>query len=205
MFFHKTPTLLTRLFPDILWQVKTRNKEIYLTFDDGPIPEVTSWTLDQLSLYDAKATFFMVGNNIARHREVFKEVIDQGHSVGNHTNKHMNGWQTNNNEYLQNVEEAEVLFEGTNNKLFRPPYGRLKHTQYRRLKNDYKIIMWDVLSGDFSNKLTNEHCLNKSIKNTSTGSIIVFHDSVKSFDKLEYVLPRYMEHFSQQGYSFNSL
>jgi len=205
MFFHKTPTLLTRLFPDILWRLETDNKDIYLTFDDGPIPEVTNWTLDQLNQFNARATFFMVGDNILKHKEIFNQVIEQGHSVGNHSYHHMNGWKENTKEYIENVSEAEVLFEGVSKRFFRPPYGRLKWAQYKALKKEYNIIMWDVLSGDFSGKLTNEACLSKSIKNTSSGSVIVFHDSAKAFSKLKYVLPRYLEHFSQLGYSFKSL
>ena len=205
MFLHKTPVLLTKLFPDILWRVETSKKEIYLTFDDGPIPEVTTWTLAQLDKFNAKATFFMVGDNINKHKEIFNQVIDKGHAAGNHTYNHINGWQTKTGEYLENITKAEVLFNGQSNRLFRPPHGRLKWSQYRGLKADNKIIMWDVLSGDFSNKLTNENCLEKSIKNTSAGSIIVFHDSLKVFEKLKYVLPRYLEHFSLLGYSFKSL
>lgn len=205
MFFYKTPALIAKLFPDVHWQVETSNKEIYLTFDDGPIPEVTPWVLDQLNDFGAKATFFMVGDNIIKHKEIYDKVKGQGHGIGNHTFNHLNGWHTSTKEYLENVSKSEDLVETKDAKMFRPPYGKLKRAQYRALKQEYKIIMWDVLSGDFSKKLKREACLDKSIKNTSSGSIIVFHDSKKTIDKLKYILPRYLEHFSELGYTFKSL
>lgn len=205
MFFYKTPALIIKLFPGILWRVETINKEIFLTFDDGPIPEVTPWVLDQLKVFGAKATFFMVGDNIIKHKDIYQQVIAHGHGIGNHTLNHLNGWQTDTKEYLDNITKSEQLVETKGAKLFRPPYGKLKWAQYQVLKLDYKIIMWDVLSGDFFKKIKQEDCLEKCVKNTSPGSVVVFHDSKKTFDKLKYVFPRYLEHFSELGYTFKSL
>lgn len=205
MYLHKTPKMLRGLFPDILWSINTDAKEIYLTFDDGPVPAVTSWVLEQLELYNAKATFFMVGGNIQKHYELFKEVINGQHTIGNHTFNHLNGWSTTNQTYIDNITKAEKLL-GTNSvHFFRPPYGRLRWSQYKRIKKSFKIVMWDVLSGDFSSSLSPENCLKNSIRATVSGSVIVFHDSAKNLDKLKYVLPRYLEHFAALNFTFKAL
>lgn len=205
MYLHKTPKLLGRLFPDILWNINTEAREIYLTFDDGPIPDVTPWLLEQLEQYNAKATFFMVGDNMHKYQGLFTEVINRQHTVGNHTYNHLDGWSTNNQSYTDNVNKAEKLLGVNSTKLFRPPHGRLKWSQYRKIKKSFKIVMWDVLSGDFSSSLSPEKCLTKSIRATVPGSVIVFHDSVKNFDKLQYVLPRYLKHFSALNFTFKAL
>ena len=205
MYLHKTPAAFRLLFPNILWRKRTKNKEIFLTFDDGPIPEATPWILDLLDQYNAKATFFMVGENIERYPEVYKEVIERGHAVGNHTRNHLNGWATLDKDYIENTAAAERLLAGASQKLFRPPHGRIKPSQYAKMKADYKIVMWDVLSGDFDRSISEEYCLKKTIGATQRGSIVLFHDSVKTIDLVKVVLPRYLKHFAQLKYSFQSL
>ena len=205
MYLHKTPKLLGAIFPNILWNIRTEAKEIYLTFDDGPVPEATPWVLEQLKHYNARATFFMVGDNIHKHQQLFSEVVNHQHTVGNHTFNHLVGWNTDNRTYLENVSKAEKLLAAETSRLFRPPYGRIKWSQYRKIKKSFKIVMWDVLSGDFNSALSREKCLHKSIKATVPGSIIVFHDSAKTIDKLKYVLPRYLEHFTALNFTFKGL
>jgi peptidoglycan-N-acetylglucosamine deacetylase len=202
MYLVKTPQFIQNLFPNFTWRIPTQDKELFLTFDDGPIPEVTPWVLDQLRAFQAKATFFCVGDNIRKHPEVFQQVKAEGHSVGNHTYNHLNGWASDNIPYFHNVRHAANL---TNSDLFRPPYGRLKPKQAQFLQRHYRIVMWDVLSGDFDPNISDEQCLSNVLNNASDGSIIVFHDSLKAKDKLEYVLPRVLKHFSEQGYTFQSL
>lgn len=202
MFIAKTPAFLQFLLPGYTWRVPTAEKTLYLTFDDGPIPEVTTWIIKTLAEHDAKATFFCVGDNVRKHPEVFQQVLQAGHAVGNHTFNHLNGWNTNTVEYLQNVDKCgEVL----SSNLFRPPYGRLKSAQKKALKADFRIIMWDVLSGDFSQKISPEKCLDNVLSNARPGSIIVLHDSLKAEHNLRFVLPRVLEHFSVRGYRFERL
>ena len=196
---------LGNLFPDILWHINTAAKEIYLTFDDGPVPEVTPWVLEQLEQYNAQATFFMVGNNISKYQELFTEVINRQHTVGNHTFNHLDGWKTNNQTYVENISKAEELLNNNSTKLFRPPHGKLKWSQYLNVKKSFTIVMWDVLSGDFDNSLSKEKCLKSSISATVPGSVIVFHDSAKTVAKLKYVLPRYLEHFTALDFKFKAL
>jgi len=205
MYLHKTPSWLSQLFPNILWQVNTRDKEIYLTFDDGPVPEATPWVLDQLDQHNAKASFFMVGDNIDKYSELFQEVVKRQHTVANHTYNHLSGWKTENKKYYNNISKAEDLLGKASNKLFRPPHGRLKYGQYRNIKKSYKIVMWDVLSGDYNRLLAPERCLKNTIAATSPGSIIVFHDSVKAIKNLQYVLPRYLNYFAALNFTFKAL
>lgn len=205
MYFHKTPGWLMTIFPNILWNIKTTTNEVFLTFDDGPVPEATPWVLDQLDQFNAKATFFMVGENIARYNDVFKDVKYRNHTVANHTNNHLNGWQTKNQIYSDNISKAEDLLGTASIGLFRPPHGRLSYMQYQNLKNSYKIVMWDVLSGDYSASLAKDKCLQATIASTTPGSIIVFHDSAKAIHKLKYVLPRFLEYFANKDYKFKAL
>lgn len=197
-----TPKFLQQIFPDLVWRIETSNKEIYLSFDDGPIPEVTPWILEQLEQFHAKASFFCVGQNIERHPEIFAQIIRAGHTVGSHSFNHLSGWGTDNLEYILNVRKGARAC-GSN--LYRPPYGRLKPSQTRILKHHYKIIMWDVLSGDFDPDLSAEACYQNVIRNTLPGSIVVFHDSIKSKTKLKFVLPKVLEYFSEKGYNFKAL
>jgi len=205
MYLIKTPWLLKKLYPTLIWDSKPAGRCIFLTFDDGPIPVVTPYVLNILKQYQAKATFFCIGDNVSKHPGVFKQVKKDGHTIGNHTFNHLKGWVTENETYLQNFKQADRQL---NTPLFRPPYGRIKRKQISLLKNarkDLKIIMWDVLSGDFDINLSPKDCLKNVLKHTEPGSIIVFHDSERAFKRLEYVLPRALEIWSKQGYEFCAL
>ena len=206
-YFVKTPWWLKKIYRHRLWQVATKEKILYLTFDDGPHPVVTPFVLDELKKHHAKATFFCIGKNVIDYPFIYKRIIDEGHSVGNHTQQHLNGWKTNSKTYLSDVALAAKNIQ-TN--LFRPPYGRLKSMQAKgindAMKNKLaKIVMWDVLSGDFDELLSNEQCLNNVIHHTKCGSIVVFHDSDKAFSRLQYTLPKTLDFFSSKGYIFNNL
>lgn len=194
-----TPYLLRLLFPQLIWQKKGRNKEIYLTFDDGPHPEITRSVLDILDSYQAKATFFCVGENVSKYPETYAELISRGHTAGNHTYNHLNGWKTPNDSYFENIQKCRDVLPSD---LFRPPYGRIKISQLRKLKKEYQIIMWSVLSWDFDKKISKEQCLNNVMYNTKDGAIVVFHDSEKSAENMLYALPRFLEHFSKLGFQF---
>ncbi|MBK8485252.1 MAG: polysaccharide deacetylase family protein [Saprospiraceae bacterium] len=202
MYLSFTPRFLQNMFSDLIWRVDSQEADIYLTFDDGPIPVVTPWVLKQLEQYHAKASFFCVGQNIEKHPQIFKQIIESGHSIGSHTYNHLSGWKTDNLVYLNNVKKAAAI---SGSKLFRPPYGRLRPSQTRLLKHHYKIIMWDVLSGDFDPHISAEDCFQNVLKNTKPGSIIVFHDSLKSAEKLYAVLPQVLEYYTLQGYTFKAL
>ncbi|MEM1134293.1 MAG: polysaccharide deacetylase family protein [Bacteroidota bacterium] len=202
--FHKV------LYPSLTWQRYGNQKIIYLTFDDGPIPEMTPAILDLLIEFEAKATFFCVGDNIKKHPDIFRRLLQEGHSIGNHTYNHLNGWQNKNKTYFENIKlcNTTIVEKGGTSiqtKFFRPPYGRIKHSQIQHLLHDYEIVMWDVLSGDFSHVISKETCLQKSIKYTEPGSIIVFHDNLKAKKNLDFTLPRYLEHFTKYGYIFKGL
>lgn len=202
MYLAKTPLVIKSLFPHFVWQVKNCEKQLFLTFDDGPIPEVTPWVLDQLAQYQAKATFFCVGDNVEKHGSIHERILSEGHAVGSHTFNHLSGWDTENLNYFLNVRRGAVT---TNSALFRPPYGRLKPSQLPFLRRHYRIIMWDVLSGDFDANISEEKCWQNVLQNSSEGSIIVMHDSLKSFTKLKYVLPKVLEHYHSLGYTFAAL
>ncbi len=197
------------VYPDCLWKVNTEEKVLYLSFDDGPADEVTSFVLDELHKWNAKATFFCVGKNIEAYPELFQRIISEGHSVGNHTYDHLNGWNTMDELYYNNIEKCEVLVnqvsENRNQKLFRPPYGKLKRSQYKKLKSQYKIVMWDVMSFDFDPKTSGEKVFTMVKKNTSEGSIVVFHNNLKAKPKVEFVLPKLLEHFTKKGFKFDRL
>jgi len=200
----KTNRLIKYIFSNYVWNIPNVEKKVYLTFDDGPTPEITEWVLEQLKTYNAKATFFCIGNNIAKHPEIFKRLLNEGHTIGNHTQNHVKGWETENNTYFGEVEKCdEVISKQTNidSKLFRPPYGKIKPSQSNYLRKlGYKIIMWDVLSADFDTTISKEKCLENVLKNVESGSIIVFHDSIKAFPNLEYTLPKTLEFLSKNGY-----
>ncbi len=202
MYLPYTPRFLQQIFPEYIWHVDGHTKTIYLTFDDGPVPEVTPWTIDLLKEFNAKASFFCVGQNIERHTKLFHRLQDEGHTVGNHTFSHLSGWATDNLEYIRNVRQGARI---SGSKWFRPPYGRLKPSQARFLKQHYKIVMWDVLSGDFDPKISDEQCYQNVVRNTGPGSIVVFHDSLKSKEKMKKVLPRVLAYFQAQGYGFENL
>ena len=209
----KTSALLKKMFSNYVWGIPNNENSVYLTFDDGPTPEITQWTLLQLKKYNAKATFFCIGNNVEKHPEIFNSVIQQGHAIGNHTFNHLNGWKTETETYIKNAKQCEIRISNQqseiNNlksKLFRPPYGKIKSKQAKKLMElGYKIIMWNVLSADFDSSITPEKCLNNVISNVQSGSIIVFHDSVKGFKNLEYVLPKTLEFLKQNGYKCEAI
>lgn len=206
----KTPRLVQNIFRNYSWRIKTNNKEIYLTFDDGPVPDFTPWVLKTLEKHKAKATFFCVGENIKKYPQIYQQIKEHDHSIGNHTFNHLQGWKTPTNKYVKNILKAESYLHDAKSrqgkKLFRPPHGRIRPLQAKILrKKGYKIIMWDVLSGDFDQTLSKKSCLEYTIKHISNGSIVVFHDSDKSFKNLDYVLPRVLKHFTKKGYVFKSL
>lgn len=201
----KTPRLLKAAYANCVWHIKDHANSVYLTFDDGPHASITAFVLEQLKKYDAKATFFCIGKNVIAHPETYQQIIADGHAVGNHTQNHLNGWKTENIEYYKNIRTASKYI---NTKLFRPPYGRITHTQslgLRRLFPQTKIIMWDVLSGDFDIDLAPEDCLQNVVNASKPGSIIVFHDSEKAWDRLRYTLPLFLEHCKNKGWKMKKL
>lgn len=203
MYLVKTPRAIQKLFPNFHWTVNSAEAPtLYLTFDDGPIPEVTPWIQEQLAAYDAKATFFCVGDNARKYPELLQATLDAGHSIGNHTMHHLDGWKTDNLPYFHNIRHCAKQVPGS---LFRPPYGRIKPSQAQFLQRHYQIVMWDVLSGDFDPALTAEDCFQNVVRNVRPGSIVVFHDSLKAEDKVRATLPRVLAHYAALGYRFEAL
>ena len=209
----KTPVLAKKIFANYIWEMPSESKTLYLTFDDGPTPEITNWTLDILDKYNAKATFFCIGKNISQHPEIFKNIQNKGHKIGNHTNNHIKGWRTSTKNYLANINEAQKVIDLQQNKtdsrsqiLFRPPYGQIRPKQGKALAElGYKVIMWNVLAFDWDKDVAKEKCLENVISNAKEGSVIVFHDSVKAEKNMSYALPKVLEHFSKKGYTFKSI
>lgn len=226
----RPPYPVRKLYYSLVWRIPTKEKKIFLTFDDGPIPIVTPWVLDTLEKHKAKATFFCIGNNIEKHPEVFQQLLAHGHAVGNHTYNHLNGWKTSNDKYFTNIEKCDSLVKS---ELFRPPYGKLKRSQLKKIPSlisllgkercpedrevqsqislpiaigsQSSIIMWDVLSYDYDKTVSPEKCLSNVLQHAREGSIIVFHDSLKAWTNLEYALPRVLEYFSAKGFRFEAL
>ncbi len=243
MLIPRTPMLIKKLLYRLKWQYKAGQKRIFLTFDDGPTPHVTEWVLEQLQAFGAKATFFCIGKNITRYPELFGRILSEGHTVGNHTYTHVNGWHTDLKEYLSEIKQCGELVESP---LFRPPYGKITPAQITAIRthpellmpkkmataaetlnnngnatNDAhdrlrypellapvavppkpQIVLWDVISGDYDTSLDKRACWQHILKNAGDGSIVVFHDSIKAFGRLEYALPRTLQHFSSKGFSF---
>jgi peptidoglycan/xylan/chitin deacetylase (PgdA/CDA1 family) len=194
--------LLMRLYPEALWHAERDSKTIYLTFDDGPVPVVSEWVLDQLKAHSAAATFFCVGDNIQRNPAIFERIRSEGHLACNHTMYHSKGFKKSMASYIREVEQCNRM---TGNRLFRPPYGQLTRAQYKALlRRGYEVVFWDVISYDFEN-ITPEKCASNVIKNAKGGSIVLFHDSVKAEKNLRYALPRFLEHYAGEGYTFSSL
>lgn len=194
-----------------MWRVPTEKKELFLTFDDGPMNGPTEFVLDELKKYNARATFFCIGDNVRKHPDVFEKVLNAGHAIGNHTFNHLKGWSTPLKEYLDNIEACESQITNHKSKItdpslfFRPPYGRITFKQIKAVKEKYQIVMWDVLTHDYSKNISRANCLNGSIKAARPGSIVVFHDSLKAERNLTHVLPKFLEHFTNLGYEFKSL
>ena len=197
-----SPFILEYIFPDLTWNLKTTAKEIFLTLDDGPHPHITTWVLDCLKEHSSSATFFCVGENVCKYPKVFDSIIENGNDVGNHTYNHLNGWKTRNDQYVKNILKAGKHID-TN--YFRPPYGRITPSQIKSLRDNYKIIMWSILTCDFDSNVGMKQCLRNSIKYTKSGSIVVFHDSEKSQSNLKYALPKFLRHFIDQGYRIRSI
>ena len=206
-YFIKTPWLARKLFPEFTWKVNTEENDIYLSFDDGPHPEITPWVLDQLRKYDAKGSFFCIGNNVKKYPEIYKRVIDEGHEIGNHTWSHMNGWKASRNTYLEDIQKATGYIQSS---LFRPPYGRIRRGQAagvaEAMQNPKsKVIMWDVLSGDFDKNFSAQQCIDNVLSNYVRGSIVVFHDSEKAFMNLKETLPVVLEHLRMERFNCKKL
>ncbi len=204
MYLTKTPFWLRSLYPSLVWRMPVEGeKKIYLTFDDGPHPQATPFVLEQLAAYGAKATFFCIGKNVVAEPEIYQRIIAEGHSIGNHTQHHLNGWKTDDVTYLNDIAMAERSIASN---LFRPPYGRIKRSQIKSLQQQQKkIIMWDVLSADFDTRLTGEACLAYVLYHTQPGSIILFHDSEKAWDRMSVALPKVLKHFSERGFRFEGI
>jgi peptidoglycan/xylan/chitin deacetylase (PgdA/CDA1 family) len=220
----KTHRLIKTIFSNYVWDIPNSENRVYLTFDDGPTPEITEWTLSQLKNHNAKATFFCIGDNVRKYPEIVQKVIDEGHSIGNHTFNHLNGWKTATDDYVKNVElcynqkaegrrqkaEGNLHSEEENlhskicvlpTEFFRPPYGKIKPSQSKVLRKlGYRIIMWDIISYDFDANVSEIKCLENVLNNVQSGSIIVFHDSKKAYKNLEYALPQTLEFLKERGF-----
>ena len=199
--FVKVPKFVQRIFPSITWRKKNTKNNVWLTFDDGPTPEVTPFILNTLRKMDIKATFFLVGEQIDRYPELFNQIINDGHRVANHTYSHINSWKSKSSVYLNDIEKCQKFMPGNN--LFRPPYGRITPSQIMRLKKKYQIILWDVLSWDFSLSISSKKVKQNVLKNTTEGSIIVFHNNEKSFSTLKKILEKTLIELKQKKFSFS--
>jgi peptidoglycan/xylan/chitin deacetylase (PgdA/CDA1 family) len=203
MFIEQPPLLYRILFPEAVWRIKRKKRRVvYLTFDDGPVPEVTPWVLDTLDHYGVKATFFMVGNNVVRNPQLFDEIKRRGHGYGNHTMNHLQGMKTTLADYIHNIDQANELIDSS---LFRPPHGLMKWSQARAIKERYNIIMYDLVTRDYSRQMNGEEVLANVRRYVRNGSIIVFHDSLKAEKNLRYALPRAIEWLKEQGYEFETI
>jgi peptidoglycan-N-acetylglucosamine deacetylase len=199
-YFIKTPWIAKKIFSSYVWSLPAEDNAVYLTFDDGPHPTITPWVLEQLKEYNAKATFFCIGNNIEKCPDVYQKVLNEGHAVGNHTYHHLNGWKTDDKKYIEDVSHAAGIIKSN---LFRPPYGRIKNSQAKKINdalktNEGRIIMWDVLSADFDLSFSPDQCLNHVLENVSSGSILVFHDSEKAYNNLRYILPETLKALKEE-------
>lgn len=206
-YFIKTPWWVKRLFSSYVWSIGATDKVVYLTFDDGPHPTITPWILNELKKYEAKATFFCIGKNVALHSDVYKRIINEGHAVANHTYQHLNGWKTSTAIYLHDVAATSELIASN---LFRPPYGKITNSQAKGITQAMKVtrakvIMWDVLSADFDRRLSPLQCADNVLKNVSPGSVVVFHDSEKAFINLEAALPLVLSSLEKEGYRFEKI
>lgn len=205
IYFIKTPNWVKWIYRSCIWEIKTNEKKIFLSFDDGPHPHITPLVLEELKKYNAKATFFCIGDNVSKYPDVYKKIIDEGHTVGNHTHNHLNGWKIGDKLYLDNIAIAQKHIDSD---LFRPPYGRITRFQLNQLKKlrfNLKTIMWTVLSGDFNKSISKEGCRDNVVLNTREGSIVVFHDSEKAREKMMFALPEVLKYFTAKGYVFEKI
>lgn len=211
------------LYPEFIWRIPTKEKEIFLTFDDGPIPEITEFVLEELNKYQAKATFFCIGGNIEKYPNIFQQLVNQQHTIGNHTFNHLKGWDTEDEIYVDNFKKCENImverssffdvrsseYEHLTSKFekrkFRPPFGRIKRNQAKEVLKSHEIVMWDVLTGDYDQSLSKERVLKKTLQYTEQGTIVLFHDSIKASRNMMYALPKFLEHFSERGFIFKAL
>jgi peptidoglycan/xylan/chitin deacetylase (PgdA/CDA1 family) len=203
---HRTPFFLPKLYPTLHWRIPELHNTLYLTFDDGPIPEVTEEVLDILSQYNATGTFFCIGDNVEKYPGVFNQIVERGHTIGNHTFHHVSGWKTSTVDYKREIDQADIVIQeqsGIKPQLFRPPYGRITRNQIKAVS--HKIIMWDVLTFDYNPSYSPEKCLQGTLKATRPGSIVVFHDSVKASKNVLYALPRFLAEYASKGYAFKAL
>ena len=218
MFIEQPPEFIRKLYPRALWRMNPNEKAVYLTFDDGPIPEVTPWILGQLEKHDIKATFFMVGDNIRKHPDVYRMVVERGHRIGNHTFNHIRGFSRQyftSERYLENTIQTDEIMKNerreypqtTGRPLFRPPHGHMGWAQYMVLRKRYQIVMWDLVTRDYSKKLRGPQVLANVMRYARNGSIITFHDSLKSWGNgnLQYALPRAIDFLKEEGYAFKTL
>lgn len=208
MVWHTVPRIVQRFFPNRTWAGDPFGDKVYLTFDDGPVPGVTDYVLNELAKRNQKATFFMVGDNVRKHAMLAGEVATQGHQIGNHTFNHLKGWNTSDSEYLENVGKCDLILEeklGLHTGLFRPPYGLIRNSQAQVILKSKKIIMWNVLSGDYDRSIPDTDVLKKSIKNTRSGSILLFHDQLKTREVLRKVLPDFLDFLTERGFKTSFL
>ncbi len=202
MIIEQLPGFFRGVYRKVTWRKDSRLKTIYLTFDDGPIPEVTPWVLDILDKYGIKATFFCVGENVWRYPEIYEDILRRGHRTGNHTYNHLRGFFTRSKRYLENVEKAAQFIKSD---LFRPPHGELRSRQYLKLRKNYRIVQWDVITRDYNPDLTGEQVLSIVKRYARNGSIVVFHDSLKSEKNMRYAMPKAIEYLLANGYSFEKI
>jgi peptidoglycan-N-acetylglucosamine deacetylase len=195
----KIPRILKKWYPEITWSIKDEQPTLYLTFDDGPTPDVTDAVLAALKKFNATATFFCIGRNVERHHDIYQRILLGGHTTGNHTYSHLKGWFTKDDEYYSDIRLADQFIHTG---LFRPAYGMITPTQLKHLKKEFRIVMWDIMSYDFAFNTSPEQCLNNVILNSTPGSVIVFHDSLKASDKVLYALPRVLEYYGEKGFKF---
>ena len=205
--FIKTPRLVQRIFSSYIWRMPATENAVYLTFDDGPHPTITPWVLNLLKQHQAQATFFCIGKNVVQHPAIYNRIISEGHAVGNHTFNHLNGWETNTEQYVKDVEKAAAVISSN---LFRPPYGKIKTAQANGIRKiaslqKAKVIMWDVLSADFDKATSPEQCLQNVLQHVTPGSIVVFHDSEKASKNLFFVLPKVLQLLSENGSLFKKI
>lgn len=203
-YFVKKPRWIRKFYGDSIWEISTTEKVLYLTFDDGPDPDETPFVLEILKKYNAKATFFCIGENVARYPHIYQNIIAEGHSVGNHTHSHIDGWKTKNKKYYEDIQQACDLIDS---KLFRPPFGHITWKQVQALKDERQLqtILWNVLSADFDETTSKEKCLQNVIQNATSGSIILFHDSKIASKNMRYALVNVLEHFTNLNYRFRQL